>query len=87
VNPGLEIPEAVGREVVEERLRLRLRAGRGARGPRGEGVMVVVIVNSHQLLHFLRRSASRFPGGWGLSFGASPVAKAGARQGDTRPLE
>jgi hypothetical protein len=34
-------------------VRLRLRAGRGARSPRGE--RVVVMVNSHQLLHFLRR--------------------------------
>jgi len=54
-NLGVEIPEPVGRgEVVEERV--RLRAGRGARCPRGE--RVVVVVNSHQLLHFLRRPAA-----------------------------
>jgi hypothetical protein len=34
-------------------VRLRLRAGRGARSPRGE--RVVLMVNSHQRLHFLRR--------------------------------
>jgi hypothetical protein len=55
VNLGVEILEPVGREMVEEwvRLRLRQRAGRGARSPRGE--RVVVMVNSYQLLHFLWR--------------------------------
>jgi hypothetical protein len=54
VNLGVEIPEPVGREMVEERVWvwLRLRAGRGARSPRGE--QAVVMVNSHQLLHFLQ---------------------------------
>ena len=82
VNLGLGIPEPVGREVVEE----RLRAGRGARGPRGEGV-VVVIVNPHQLLHLLRRSASRFPGGLGFSSGASPSARPAPAKGTRRALE